>query len=137
MRTRPSTTCRTRLWNNSPKIGHDLLVNHPRRFDRNASISMEREARAPVRARQGVGEEAGPLDETRQGNRRAYRQQGARPRRRDEGTRLAHGDARHVLRSSRWASLRDEPAEGADEGTALQRGQAPEHRGALADDEGP
>src|SRR6266567_2723235 len=54
-----------------------------------ATGSVERQARASVRAHQGVGEEAGPLDEARKGDRGGHREQAASGVRRDqEVTRL-------------------------------------------------
>src|SRR3954465_4802041 len=96
---------------------------------------MEREARAAVRAHQGLREEAGPFDQAGEGDRRAHGQQGTRPRRRDQVPAVADVDPRHLLGPPRRPPFRDEPAEGPDEGAALQRGQADEHPGPVSDEQ--
>ena len=45
---------------------------------------------------------------------------------------VAHG---HLVGSPRRPALGHEPAQGPDEGAALQRGQAPGHRGPLEDEQ--
>src|SRR5436190_19051117 len=91
---------------------------------------MEQQARASVRAHQGQREEAGALDEARQGDRRADGQQGACAERRDEGIVLV-----------RIAVAIEFPFELAleqrrpDEGAAVPAGQAPRDRRALENEQ--
>src|SRR4029077_14808413 len=78
--------------------------------------------------------EAGSLDEAREGDRRAHRQQGARAQRRGQGV-VADVAARPVLEPARRAAVRHEEAEGPHQGAALPRGQAVEHLGAVANEQ--
>src|SRR5437016_11195674 len=59
------------------KAGTGRSSSTNRGGSRHATGSMERQARTSVRAHQGVGEEAGPLDEARQGDRGGDREQAA------------------------------------------------------------
>src|ERR671922_1342519 len=74
------------------------------------------------------------MPRSRRGDRRADGAEGARPRRRD-GDRVANLDAGHLLRPSRRTALRSERAPRADEGAALQRGQAARHQRPLEDEQ--
>src|SRR5919204_166044 len=124
---------------------------------------MEFETRASVRAREGEREEAGPLDQAREGDRRADGQQGARPVRRDEGLVVAvaelvlgrleplavHRFVEPLDDAARFepvtlvavavAQLLEPPLElvepGPDEGAAVQPREADEHPGPFEDEQ--
>src|SRR4051794_17563770 len=97
---------------------------------------LDRETGAQVRAHPRLRARPGRIATARKGDRREDGQQGARPARPGADL-LTIVDERHVVVAARRPPVRHQPAEGADEGPALQRGQAARHRGPVEDDQGP
>src|SRR6185503_13881194 len=94
------------------------------------------EARPPVRAHQGQRKRARRLHRPRRGDRRANGEQGASPLRR-VAHRLSELDPRHLVESPRRPAFARQPHDRADEGAALQPGEAAEHQRPFPDEQAP
>ncbi len=93
------------------------------------------EASPSVRAREGVRAGARGLGGRGGGDRRPYRQQAARAKRRGDG--IVEAVARgHLIRTSRWASQPNESASWTHARPAVRGGEGPQHPRSLEDDEG-